>query len=181
MKVGARTPWGNADHVLEIGEGAWFVSTPSHGGIKLDRKRNAKVHWAWRRTGGWYEEDVEWAIVAVTFPELYEPENHLHGIKIAKNWLPNEYMQVTGTVIPTEESFILRKEKFRGETEDEYVVRSASGHPAKGVPVGMVGCVARQEITREEIAVLVPAEEYAKRGEFGFVLNGSYKPWRTDG
>lgn len=54
-----RTPWGQSDHEVKIAPGVTFYGTPSHGGIKLDRARNAKVPKGARSEGGWYEEDVE--------------------------------------------------------------------------------------------------------------------------
>ena len=54
VEEGTRTPWGEAQHVTHIQEGVWFASTASHGGIKLDRKRNAKIPAVARIEGGWY-------------------------------------------------------------------------------------------------------------------------------
>ena len=56
-----RTPWGDAQDVIDVAEGIKWVSTASHGGYKLDRKRNAQVNEVWRQAGGWYEEDCDWA------------------------------------------------------------------------------------------------------------------------
>ena len=33
------TPWGWTKNVVELAEGVWRVSTPSHGGLKLSRER----------------------------------------------------------------------------------------------------------------------------------------------
>ena len=33
------TPWGWTKNVVELDEGVWRVSTPSHGGLKLSRER----------------------------------------------------------------------------------------------------------------------------------------------
>jgi len=62
MREGDRSPWGKIQHVQTLGEGAWFVSTAGHGGIKLDRKRNAAIPSGARMAGGWYEEDCKCAI-----------------------------------------------------------------------------------------------------------------------
>lgn len=64
---GMRTPWGMADSAEIVADGIGHVGTPSHGGMKLDRKRNAMVPAPLRREGGWYEEDCEWAIVEYVF------------------------------------------------------------------------------------------------------------------
>ena len=70
MQVGSFTIWGKAQDVTSLTEGAWLVSTASHGGIKLDRARNAMVPKAARCKGGWYEEDCNIAIPAAIFPEI---------------------------------------------------------------------------------------------------------------
>ena len=67
VEEGTRTPWGEAQHVTHIQEGVWFASTASHGGIKLDRKRNAKIPAVARIEGGWYEEDCAAVIPAHVF------------------------------------------------------------------------------------------------------------------
>ncbi len=48
-----------------------MYSTAGHGGIKLSPERNRVVNKAWRRKGGWYEEDVDAAIVILTFPQYF--------------------------------------------------------------------------------------------------------------
>ena len=37
--TGIHTPWGYPQHVEELAEGVWRVSTASHGGLKLSRER----------------------------------------------------------------------------------------------------------------------------------------------
>ena len=46
-------------------------STAGHGGFHLSAERNRSVHSMLRARGGWYEEDEGWAIVAITFPNLF--------------------------------------------------------------------------------------------------------------
>ena len=64
---GMDTPWGRADHVSPIIEGMNHIGTPSHGGIKLNQRRNVQIPDYMRRNGGWYEEDCEWSIPFVVF------------------------------------------------------------------------------------------------------------------
>lgn len=49
------SPWGKIESKTEFAPDIVFVSTASHGGIKLDRLRNAMVPKPLRRAGGWYE------------------------------------------------------------------------------------------------------------------------------
>jgi len=67
VREGSTTPWGRAQHVENLAPGVAFASTAGHGGYKLSQQRNKQVHPAWRRRGGWYEEDCERYIVEHTF------------------------------------------------------------------------------------------------------------------
>lgn len=75
------TPWGESQIVEKVADGIFAVATAGHGGYRLDKARNAKVPEAWREASfngngrfGWYEEDCDWAMVALTFPEVFPPQ-----------------------------------------------------------------------------------------------------------
>jgi hypothetical protein len=51
------SPWGTVDHGVRYAEGLFFVSTPSHGRFKLSASLNVLIPAAFRRDGGWCEED----------------------------------------------------------------------------------------------------------------------------
>lgn len=75
------TPWGFADRQTELAPGIISYSTPSHGGIQLSPELNAKVPAhikaaTFNKLGeqGWYEEDVDWAIVAHFFPDAFDDQ-----------------------------------------------------------------------------------------------------------
>lgn len=66
------SPWGDIQHVKTIVPGhIYVISTAGHGGAKLSREYNALVDPSWRVKGGWYEEDVEIAIVLITFQNSF--------------------------------------------------------------------------------------------------------------
>lgn len=71
-----RTPWGEPDVVDELAEGITWYETPSHGGYRLSDKRvkelpsHLRAHKPFAGYG-WYEEDVDWCIVALGFPDVY--------------------------------------------------------------------------------------------------------------
>src|SRR5271165_6274308 len=67
------SPWGKVDHTEELAPGIWSVSTPGHGGLKLSTQRNGMMPPYMKRAGGWYEEDCEWSLVALVFPEVFTP------------------------------------------------------------------------------------------------------------
>ena len=70
------TPWGQPDQQAEIAPGIIFVSTPSHGGYFLTRERRAMMPKKYNRDtfagGDWFEEDCDWALVALSFPEYFD-------------------------------------------------------------------------------------------------------------
>ncbi len=60
------TPWGPTKDVVELAEGVWQVTTPSHGGLKLSRERWDELPTAVRETlfnRTFAEEDCEEPIV----------------------------------------------------------------------------------------------------------------------
>ena len=82
MKIGDHTPWGPAQSVTRVGpdDTIWFIETASHGGYRLYQKAldkmpaNLKMSSQFYKNDGWFEEDCEWARVALAFPELFPSE-----------------------------------------------------------------------------------------------------------
>jgi hypothetical protein len=180
MKIGARTPWGKADHVKEVTPGIWQVGTPGHGGYKLDRAHNLKVHPAWRNAGGWYEEDCDWARVVLTFPELYTEQDREQAHSTAKQYTPDEYAAVIGQPVTLAESRKLRERAFKASVGDQLVAVSAWGswHPA--VPKGHVGvyAVPGGDRSRPGQHFLVTDAQYQEGAEFGLVIDETkHQPW----
>jgi hypothetical protein len=178
MKAGSRTPWGKADEVEVLAPGVQRVSTPSHGGIKLDKHRNGSVHEAFRKADGWYEEDLEWAVVALTFPDLFEPKERDLARGILINHYPDEYTAATGFEVTPAQSRTLRERAFKADSRDKFVAASAWGDWHPNVPKNSVGVVAKNEAKNEERYFLIPKTEYAKTSEFGFIVDESrYPTW----
>ena len=167
------SPWGRVQRVYVLADGVQFVSTASHGGIKLNRKRNAEMPAALRRKGGWYEEDVEQALVLVGLPNLFRPEQVDEARKTVKNWFPDEYEAWTGETLTTEESFVKAERQFAIDNSDNYVVVAAWGDWRTKVPKGMVGVAATKGGNRNNDLkwFLVSSEEYKGRSRFGFVID----------
>lgn len=129
---GQRTPWGKADHARVIVPGIGIVGTPGHGGIKLDRAHQAKVPSYLKRDGGWYEEDIDWAIPYVLFAEkLNEPAATAHAVRTLIDWLPDEYERFTGTVVTEDQSHVKRERaaEARAVAAGAYKVVSAVSGP----------------------------------------------------
>lgn len=98
VKVGMRTPWGAADAVEVLGEGVGVVFTPSHGGVKLDAKRNKLIPVPLRREGGWYEEDCEAYFPMYVMPELFVSDKRPDPAQVKADakggilrWYPEEF------------------------------------------------------------------------------------------
>jgi hypothetical protein len=91
------TPWGESDHEKPYGEGITFYGTPSHGGFRLLAAQNQQIPGYFRKASfngmgqsGWYEEDCDWAIVAVCFPELFTAEDLENARLTLKSYRPEQ-------------------------------------------------------------------------------------------
>ena len=83
------SPWGKIQTAEVIAPGIVSVTTAGHGGILLSPERFAKMPEKYRDTfagGRWYEEDCDWAKVAVTFPEHF-PATSVEHAKKTIAWL----------------------------------------------------------------------------------------------
>lgn len=174
-KVNGHSPWGWIQTVDVISPGnAWNVTTASHGGIKLSRSMNAKIPKAARRKGGWYEEDIDWAIVAVAFPEMFTDKTVAAAMKTLKNWLPSLYEAITGEVVKISESMKLQEQAEKEIHRDDWIAVAAWGDWHEGVPKGKVGVVAVKGGRRggKERWFLVSKSRY-KIGKIGYVIDES--------
>lgn len=77
------TPWGDADHIQHLERGIFMASTPGHGGYYVPpevRKdwtpclRDAETCGG----PGWFEEDCDWAILALAMPDVCNPDGTPH-------------------------------------------------------------------------------------------------------
>ena len=169
------SPWGAIQHVETIAAGIWRVCTAGHGGVKLDRARNAKVPEYMRRDGGWYEEDCDWCIPAVVLSVMDQAAADHTFI----NWHPDEYAK--WHLVPIESlagrSRCYDERVFNEKHADDLIVVCASGSWHERCPNGWVLVDAKVGGHRgntpetEWREFLVPDAEYAARGPFGFVVD----------
>lgn len=94
------TPWGQGHidpgHDAEV----YFVSTPSHGGFKVEKPALDQIPLAWRKASfnglgmrGWFEEDCDWCMVALTFPERFT-ERELEQARVTfHHWIAPKLTQ----------------------------------------------------------------------------------------
>ena len=164
------TPWGMSQTSEVYAEGIIFLSTASHGGIKLDRTRNAAMPKALRVAGGWYEEDAEWAKVAAGFPDLFTDYECAHADRTLREYYPHCWEALHGRALEPGESFAKDRQRFHETHARDWVVISAirsTTHP------GFVECVASLGGNRDSADLrgfLVPADEY-RSGPHGFVID----------
>lgn len=181
------SPWGAVQSATEVAPGLWSVSTAGHGGLKLSRERNAAMPDYMRSPGGWYEEDSQWSLVALVFPEPFrallpwqKPGDRTFyesALETARNWHAGEYERFFGVTLAPAESYQRRREQFERETRDRFVVRAAWGDWARFVPPGMVGVVAERKVDGVERWFLIPKAEYRTTSIGGFVIDETRHPY----
>ena len=79
------TPWGGPTTAEEFAPGIVRFSTPSHGGFWLDDKAMEKMPGTCKSGAlfagaPWFEEDIDWSWVALTYPELF-PRAHVEAAR----------------------------------------------------------------------------------------------------
>lgn len=170
--VTTSTPWGKADYAYRYARGVTSYSCPGHGGFKLSATRQAQVHPALSHIGdnGWYEEDCEWSVVAVTFPELFPYKHVEHAINSLKNYWPGAWTRFSGEVVPVEESYTLQQQAFRDAHENDWVAvaaRQITGTDDVEVWAYLGGV--RGTVPGER-TFIVPKADYDTRTQFGYVV-----------
>mgnify|MGYP000046383870 CR=1 FL=1 len=167
----AHTPWGASQGATSYAEGAVSHSTAGHGGVKLSAERNRQVHPMLRSKGGWYEEDAEWAIVAITFPDLFTSFERRCAERTIKDSWPDAWEAISGTILQPGESYEKDRRAFEAAHAADWIVISAITSDRQK---GFVECVARRGgrhgLDADERRFLVPSDEYAV-GRFGFVID----------
>jgi hypothetical protein len=156
----------------------------------LDAEQNATIHEALRRQDARYEEDLEWNIVALFFPEAF-PDIVPEQVRATLiNSFPDE-MRAAGFEVSEETSRTLRERAFYAQHKGKFQVRTAWGSWHGVVPQGMVLVRAERGdgfppfdrvrngvygvSTGEEAYFLVPKAEYGVGGRgqnpFTFVID----------
>lgn len=190
------SPWGKVDGWSRFGDlGLFHHSTPGHGGIYVPPDMKRLMPKPYRDAnqyggGGWFEEDCEWALVALSFPSGLDEKTMENARSAVKNYHPHAYMAVTGEKLTRKDSSKLAEDEDRAAAAGKYVVVSAigSGSTFGGrfiVPEGWVGCFAvlggRDKHGRYDESTaryfLVPHDEYQTRTSFGFIIEKDYPAW----
>lgn len=172
VRMSCSTPWGASQHATIYVDGIVSHATSGHGGFHLSVARNVKVLSALRNTSGWYEEDAESAIVALTFPDAFTTYERRCCDETIRNTWPVEWERIHGRRLEPGESWTKDKKAFEQKHVGDWVVTSAI---RSSLHAGMVEVVARRSSSSvgqdEESRFLVPSAEYERRGRFGFVID----------
>ena len=84
------TPWGPSQEQRTIAPGLVSVSTASHGGYHVSEDRWQEIErifpafksWAGR---GWLEEDCDWAIAALVWPDQFDAQAIFNALRTARS------------------------------------------------------------------------------------------------
>jgi len=172
IRMSMSTPWGGSQMAVVYAKGVVAHSTAGHGGFHLSSECNAKVHSLLRKDALWYEEDCEWAIVAITFPDLFTGYERSLADKIIRNTWPDAWEAIYDCKLAEGESWAKDRRAFDQRHASDYVVTSAifsDQNPDMTEVVAIVGGDRRSD--DNERRFLVPSNEYAGRVRFGFVID----------
>ncbi|WP_425503401.1 DUF7007 domain-containing protein [Rhizobium oryzihabitans] len=156
----------------DLCRGIVSYSTSGHGGFHLSHDRNHIVDSSVRSAGGWYEEDCEWAIVALTFPDVFTGYERRCAEEIAKHTFPAFWEKLRGRRLEPGESRTKDRACFDLTHANDWIVISAitsSQHAGMTEVIATKG--GKREFGQEERRFLVSDAEYSKRSGFGFVID----------
>ena len=111
--VAAETPWGPAQTSKEIASGIVRHDTASHGGYYVSPERVAEMPkplrdfkpWA---GSNWYEEDCDWCIVALAFPQFFPADSIPAALATLKNYEPTLFDEVSAIIAGREAARIVK-------------------------------------------------------------------------
>lgn len=87
------TPWGRATTRRRIASGIYSLTTAGHGGLHVARPLLAEMpeplrrHEPWAGEG-WYEEDCDWAIVVLAWPQHFPVVAVRDAVRLVEAWKP---------------------------------------------------------------------------------------------
>jgi hypothetical protein len=171
IRSACNTPWGASQYAETYVDGIVRYGTSRHGGFRLSSDCNGKVYPKLRKGNGWYEEDCEWAIVALTFPDLFTGYERKCADQTLRDWWPNEWEIIHGRKLAPGESHCKDREAFKRQHAGDWVVISAlrsDHHP--GMTEVIATCGGSRDPHCEERRFLVTSAEY-EMGRFGFVID----------
>ncbi|MGD9481089.1 DUF7007 domain-containing protein [Shinella sp. G-2] len=171
VRMNCSTPWGSSQGATIYADGIVSHTTAGHGGFKLSAPHNASVHPTLRADDGWYEEDAAWAIVALTFPDLFTRYERKCADKTVRDTWPDAWEAIHGRSLLPGESHEKDGQAFVQVHAGDWIVISAlrsDHHPGMTEVIATIG--GKRDERAEEGRFLVPSDDYAV-GRFGFVID----------
>lgn len=171
-RMSCSTPWGASQLATIYADGVVSHVTAGHGGFHLSAERSARVHPMLRNDTPWYEEDAEWAIVVLTFPELFTAYERKCANETVRNSWPDAWETIFGRELRPGESWMKDRRDFERQHAGDWIVVSAiqsDHHPGMTEVVATIG--GARPNRADERRFLVPSAEYAGRGPFCFVID----------
>ncbi|WP_025038361.1 DUF7007 domain-containing protein [Bradyrhizobium sp. DOA9] len=170
-RFAANTPWGASQGATLYADGVICHSTAGHGGFHLSAESNRRVHTLLRSESGWYEEDAEWAIVAITFPQLSTRFERRCAERTIKDSWPDTWEAISSAILQAGES----REKDRraldhAHARDWVVVSAITSKHESGFVEVVATLGGKRGPGTEERRFLVPSAE-CHVGRFSFVIN----------
>lgn len=94
------TPWGASQSAREVAPGIVRYDTASHGGYFVSPERVAEMPEPLRKFQpwagpNWYEEDCDWCVVALAFPQFFPDDWIPDALTALKRYKPEVYAQVS--------------------------------------------------------------------------------------
>lgn len=121
-RMSASTPWGASQMAVIYADGVIAHSTAGHGGFHLSADRNGKVHPLLRKDTPWYEEDSEWAIVALSFPDLFTAYERSMAERTIRNTWPDAWEAIRSCELAEGESWTKDQRAFDQRHAKDYIV-----------------------------------------------------------
>lgn len=155
------TPWGQSQQASVVADGITKISTASHGGYRLSPERwiyFQSIFPDFKTFAGdcWFEEDQDWAMVALAFPNHFDEEQLFQAIrtvdfslrisrtlgridqwKAVKQWLDSD---------PRGQALKDRADLFQRRHKDDWEAGSMSSGPGWIVAFTRLGDGARYTI-----------------------------------
>ncbi|AUX79313.1 DUF7007 domain-containing protein [Sinorhizobium fredii] len=169
--VSCSTPWGPSQGATIYVDGIVSHTTASHGGFELSAARNAAAHPLLRIDDGFYEEDAAWAIVALTFPQLFTRYERKIADRTVRDSWPEAWEAIHDRRLAPGASHEKDGREFQRQHAEDWIVIAAlrSDHHA-----GMTEVIATiggaRDARAEERRFLVRSDDYMA-GRFGFVID----------
>lgn len=118
------TPWGPTQQIEQKGGGIIHVSTASHGGLLVPPAMYDAMPAPLRQNayggGNWFEEDCEWALVALAFPQHFTGRDLYYAVQTI-NWYrdPDSQYHAAYLWLTTTDAGRLLLELHQQKPEDE--------------------------------------------------------------